>query len=246
MSRGLAVLAGCAIVAVACGSPTGPTVSRARAARLARTRFMAFGDSLTLGEITAPVAVGIGEHGDGISKLALVPGTSYPEQLKTQLSTRYASQASSIVVTNAGVGGETIVTGALRFADALSDNAPEAVIIMEGVNGLGSIGPDVSTTLIRDMVRTAQNRGTRVFIASMLPTIAGRQRSQNAAELEAYDVKLRQMSMEEGATFVDLYATLLPDVLNVIGIDGLHPTEAGYRRIAEVFFNSISTTLEER
>src|SRR5690349_5896507 len=125
MPRGLAILAGCAIVAVACGSPTGPTVSRARTARLSRTRFMAFGDSLTLGEITSPLTTGHVGEGGGISTLALVPGMSYPEQLKAQLSTRYASQASSIVVTNAGVGGETIVSGALRFSDALNDNAPE-------------------------------------------------------------------------------------------------------------------------
>jgi len=31
----------------------------------------------------------------------------------------------------------------------------------------------------------------------------------------------------------------------VIGIDGLHPTEAGYRRIAEVFAAAFTATLEE-
>ena len=53
------------------------------------------------------------------------------------------------------------------------------------------------------------------------------------------------MSMEEGAVFVDLYTALLPEAPTVIGVDGLHPTEAGYRRIAEVFFTAISSTLEE-
>ena len=79
----------------------------------------------------------------------------------------------------------------------------------------------------------------------MVPTVAGRLRSQNVALLESYNAKLRQMSAEEGAVFVDLYTTLLPEALTVIGVDGLHPTEAGYRRIADVFFNSISIELSE-
>ena len=48
-----------------------------------------------------------------------------------------------------------------------------------------------------------------------------------------------------GVVFADLYTTLLPEALNVIGVDGLHPTEAGYRRIAEVFFTAIASTLEQ-
>jgi lysophospholipase L1-like esterase len=35
-------------------------------------------------------------------------------------------------------------------------------------------------------------------------------------------------------------------VQNVIGIDGLHPTEAGYRRVAELYFNSIRANFETR
>lgn len=246
--RGAAFVLGCAAVAVACnGSPTGPTrASAARATtrtiRLSRTRFMAFGDSLTTGEVTAPVSLVTGS----IGKLMVVPAASYPTQLQAQLAARYPSQAASIAVVNAGLGGETIVSGALRFADALDNNAPEAVIVMEGVNGLEAIGAAVSTQLMRDMSRAAKAQGVRVFIASMLPTIAGRQRSQTASELEGYNARLRQMSAEEGIVFVDLYTTLLPEVLSVIGVDGLHPTEAGYRRVADVFLAAISTELEEK
>jgi lysophospholipase L1-like esterase len=78
----------------------------------------------------------------------------------------------------------------------------------------------------------------------MLPTIAGRRRSENAALLEAYNVKLKQMTVEEGVKFVDLYSELLPQAQTVIGIDGLHPTEAGYRRIADLFFAAIRNELE--
>ena len=45
---------------------------------------------------------------------------------------------------------------------------------------------------------------------------------------------------------MDLYAALGVDVNTYIGVDGLHPTEAGYRRMAEVFFEVIRTRYETR
>ena len=227
-------------VAIGCGgrSPTGPS-DAARFARLSRTRFLAFGDSLTSGEVTMPI-------GSAVTSMVVVPAASYPSVLQNQLQARYATQASAITVINAGVGAETVATGALRFADTLEEHRPEVVLLMEGANGLAVIGPDVSAQLIRSMTQTAKARGIRVFIGSMLPTIAGRLRSQNAPLLELYNARLRDVCALEGVTFVDLYGTLLPEVLDVIGIDGLHPTEAGYRRVADIFAAAIRNALEER
>ena len=49
----------------------------------------------------------------------------------------------------------------------------------------------------------------------------------------------------EGVTYVDLYGGMLPEAEQLIGIDGLHPTEAGYRRIADLFFAAIQRDLQE-
>jgi lysophospholipase L1-like esterase len=246
MSKRVMLAVATAVIAVACGGlPAGPTTagpcSAGRSARLSRTRFLAFGDSLTAGEVTAPVSA----SAELIARHIIVPAASYPVQLQLQLASRYASQASAIRVINAGVPGENLFNAAVRFEAALSANEPDAVLIMHGLNNLGGDGTDVPTSLIRGMVRTAKARNLPVFVASMVPTIEGRPRSQNVALLETYNAKLRQMSVEEGAVFVDLYTTLLPEALTVIGVDGLHPTEAGYRRIADVFFNSISLELSE-
>jgi lysophospholipase L1-like esterase len=45
---------------------------------------------------------------------------------------------------------------------------------------------------------------------------------------------------------VDIHAGLSEDPARYIGIDGLHPTEAGYRRMAELFFDAIRGDLETR
>lgn len=232
----LAVLAA---VATACGgSPAGP--DGGRPPRLSRTAFLAFGDSITAGEVTAPVAAS-----NTATKMILVPTASYPTQLRSQLQSRYATQASEIRVVNEGVPGETIFSGQLRFDSALDQHRPDVVLLMEGVNGVGGIGPDVSAAAIRGMTQTAKARNMRVFIGSMLPTIPGRQRSQDPATLEIYNTRLREVSVVEGVPFVDLYTTLMPEMMTVIGVDGLHPTEAGYRRVAEVFFAAIRSALEE-
>ena len=44
---------------------------------------------------------------------------------------------------------------------------------------------------------------------------------------------------------VDLYAAFLPHAEAWTGVDGLHPTEAGYALIAETFFAAIRADLEQ-
>lgn len=249
MSRKLAVLVGCAAVAVACGgSPTGPTVSASRTARLSRTRFLAFGDSLTSGEITAPITASdpIDHPGDHIGKLIVVPSASYPAVLQSDLQASYPPQAGAITVSNHGKGAETIFDGVIRFNEVFASARPEAVLLQEGVNGLGFLGPDGSTALMRSMVQFAKNGNARVFVGSMIPTLANRQRSQNASQLEAYNDVLKVMCAQEGVTYVDLYNGIMPQAEQLIGVDGLHPNEAGYRRIAELFFRAIQNELEQR
>jgi len=228
----------CLAVLTACGGspPTGPTKSPT----LSRTRFLAFGDSFTLGEVTSPIASG------GLAKLVVVPAAAYPAVLRGRLSGTYPTQAATLVVINAGVTGETVLEGRDRFPGELQQARPEVVLLMEGVNGLNIAGPDISTDIIAGMVRTAKTLSAWVFVGSMIPTIVGRQRSQVPAELVAYNTKLQQMSSEEGVAFVDLYNVLLPEANTVIGVDGLHPTEVGYKRIADVFFAAIQTNLETK
>ena len=188
---------------------------------------MAFGDSITVGD-PANRAV------------------SYPAFLESLLRQRYASQASNIQVINAGAGGERLLDGLLRLDSELDAHRPDTVLLMEGVNDLLSLGPDLSATVLQSMAQRAMSRNARVFLGSMIPTVPGRRLSQPVAQLLQVNSRLEAMARQQGAVYVDLYTPLLPDADAIIGGDGLHPTEAGYRRIAQLFLAAIGTDLEIR
>jgi lysophospholipase L1-like esterase len=97
------------------------------------------------------------------------------------------------------------------------------------------------------MAQSAKAGGARVFIGSMIPDVPGRPRAAiTLEELVTYNERLQEMSRQEAITYVDLYGAMLPDSANLIGSDGLHPTEAGYRKMADTFFAAIRAQLEIR
>ena len=233
----------CTLFAAGCSSGTGPSSPTPNPARISHTKFLAFGDSFTAGEVTNPTST----MPSGIHKLILVPAASYPTQLQSQLRTTYPSQASAITVTNGGEPGERILDGNQRFQRVFDANRPEVVLLMEGVNGLPQVGPDISTGIMRIMVQAAKTGGARVFVGSMIPQVAARPRGTTpVGELLAYNNTLQIMSTQESVTYVDLYNPMSSEAATLIGSDGLHPTESGYRRIADLFFAAIRAQLEEK
>jgi lysophospholipase L1-like esterase len=232
----------CSLLAAGCSSGSGPSAPTPNAPRISRTKFLAFGDSFTAGEVTNPAGSQLGTH-----KLILVPTASYPTQLQSQLRTTYSPQAATITVINSGEPSERILDGNQRFPGVFDANRPEVVLLMEGANGLAQVGPDISTGIMRIMVQKAKDGGARVFVGSMIPQVAGRPRATTpVGELLAYNNTLQIMSAQESVIYVDLYNPMLADAATLVGSDGLHPTESGYRKIADLFFAAISRELEQR
>jgi len=59
--------------------------------------------------------------------------------------------------------------------------------------------------------------------------------------LPRYNAGLKTMASKKGATIVDINALLSP---SLIGQDGLHPSEPGYQRMAEIFLDAIKQQYE--
>lgn len=222
-------------------------VTVVRPPRLTRTRFLAFGDSLTEGhwnETNLPTLV---EEPD-----------SYPTKLQTALRAYYRGQ--SIVVLNDGVGGELVsgpsahsAGGTIRLPLELDANRPDVLLLMEGSNDLvlDSISADdVQSAAIEGlgrMIDTAQGRGVSVFLATIPPmSSSGTKRlaPDVVASVPVYNNRVRALAASRGLPLVDVYAALegRPELLSP---DGLHLAIAGYERIAQLFFDAIKARLGE-
>lgn len=217
------------------------TVTVAAPPFLAYTKFLAFGDSITEGQD--------GTRSTGSTSLyeprVIVPyERSYPGRLQESLRERYIAQLP--VVDNRGRGGETTRGGRERLPEEIAALQPEVVLLLEGANDLALGDADTvprAADNLRAMVRDAQARRVRVFLATLTPQREGGPKAGGAELVPLLNDEIREIAVEENATFVDVYAAFGGD-LSLISADGLHPTEAGFERMAEAFFEVIRRALE--
>jgi lysophospholipase L1-like esterase len=212
---------------------------------LSLTRILAFGDSITAGEIIT--------EGDALKFRALLidPQLSYPADLQADLASYYTAQSQSITVTNSGRKDEKTAAGAARLSTALAQGAYQVLLLMEGANDL----PDIADALMnmRAMVRTAKNQGLQVFIATLPPEnknangscVPGAfDRGINADSVPPYNDGLRALAGNENVPIVDVYGAFGGVAADdLIDCDGLHPTARGYQLIADTFAAAIEGRL---
>jgi len=203
--------------------------------RVGATRYVAFGDSLSDG-VLGFAPFGLGDPG---------PPVGYAFKLRTLLADRYTAQ--SISMTDEGVPGEGINAGLARLPGVLSRDAPEVLLLWEGVNDLaGGRIAAIATVAngLRSMVRTARGRGAIVFLATLLPQRPGGRRATAPELIAPVNEQIRAIAVAEGAALVDVNQAFTGDLGTLLGEDGLHPTEAGYEKVANTFFTAIQARLE--
>ena len=193
--------------------------------KLAATRFLAFGDSLTAGVLSPP---------DG--RASLDPSRSYVTLLERDLQAKYVTQ--ELRVLNAGAPGEQARHAVSRFASVLRSEQPEAVLLMEGTNDLdvvGGGGADLAAQAIDSMVNRAQGAGLDV----LLMTIPPQRFTSQASLVPGLNDRIRAIAERRGVVLVDVFGVLSSGAcpgaraIPCIGADGLHPTADGYRLMAE-------------
>ncbi len=242
------------------------TASVVRPATLAATKFLAFGDSITGGVLAVDCGLNRPQCSvapeDPALRMASIlrdlrllrmsleyTPAAYPNQLTTLLTARYATQ--SITVANEGIGGEEVTTSETfdRFRAALTSQRPEVVLLQEGVNDLHHYGTSAVTVVaeaLGTMVREARSRGMRVYVGTLLPERECACRAFAPNLITPANDRIRSMASAEGAILVDLHQAFGNQTSTLLGIDGLHPNETGYQRMASTFFDAIQATLEVR
>jgi lysophospholipase L1-like esterase len=242
-------------------------VNVTRPLQISATRFLAFGDSITSGKL-ATDCPGIGAT--NCRAESLLPGVigrlndllhlsprfgeespvAYPRVLQTMLANRYAGQ--TITITNEGNAGEQIADGKTRLTLSLNANLPQVLLLHEGANDMTAARPPIEALVndLRAMIRDARARGVQVFIGTLLPQREGSCRAwdycDGVNDVIPTNARLRTMATSEGAVLVDLYAAFDRQTGTLLGLDGLNPNEAGYQKMAEVFFEAVTQTLEVR
>jgi lysophospholipase L1-like esterase len=224
--------------------------------RLAATRFLAFGDSMTEGvpsecPARAPLMT-LEELMLNFGRPGLAASTgeawSYPSVLQADLADRYGAQ--SPVVVNRGIGGETLAGGLARIERLLQDEQPQILLMLEGANDVNQRTPPATLgQTVAAIVRTARNRRVPAFVATLPPQrprgVDGSCRGFEPGGVAPANEQIRAAAVSEGAVVVDLFQAFGSASNSLIGPDGLHPTDLGYRRIAESFSAAIRERLED-
>lgn len=208
--------------------------------RLSEVRFLAFGDSITEGKISA--APGI---------LTVNFPQSYPNKLQRSLSERYIDQ--TIRVIPEGLGGEQVDDeGEERFPPVLEKHRPDVVLLLHGANDLLAAAnagdpwdaiPQIVDGL-ESIIESAARRRVPVMVATFPPQDASASKGRGAPAIPDLNRAIRSLARREGAIVVDLYGGLDGTPEGSIGIDGLHPTAEGYTKIAQVWFEAIRRRYE--
>ena len=224
--------------------PPVPTISA--------TKFMAFGDSLTLGEN--------GCNNENVPCPFTRPaGHDYPTILASLLNARYAQQTMSM--DNRGRGAETAADGASRLRDLLQVTVPQVLLLLEGVNDFAGDGTPASVAAaLREDIRLAKAAGVKhVFLSNLPPEIADGSRAyglRNGDLLTPTNALIRDVAAQEGVFLVDSYAALSVNLHENISSptipipgtndsgDGLHLTFMGNQVLANTFFQAIQEKLE--
>lgn len=188
------------------------------AAAPATKTLLFFGDSLTAG-------YGLAD-----------PAEAYPALIQQKIDA--AGLAWKVV--NAGLSGETTAGGLRRLDWILRQPVDVFVIELGGNDGLRGLAPDVTRANLQAMIERIRAKNPRVTIV-----LAGMQIPTNMGPDYAQAFARIYPSLAEST-----HAVLIPFLLeNVGGIpelnqpDGIHPTAAGHRVVAETVWKVIKPLL---
>lgn len=201
--------------------------------RLTQLRFLAFGDSLTYGVINLTAVTSLG---------AGLP-VSYPFKLQALLTERYKDQQP--VVINGGLPGERASNARARLRSLISEADADVVLLLEGANDLNQLGENglsATNEAMKELVRTIKGAGAIPLLLTQPPQRPGLPKTPAAGFIADYNRDLRRLAQAEGITVIDVDRQF--DV-SLQGPDGLHPSEAGYARIAEIVLATIKSMFEQ-
>jgi acyl-CoA thioesterase-1 len=203
---------------VSTATSTTPAASAAPAAkRETRPRIVILGDSLTAG-------------------LGLPIDQSYP----TLLQQRLTEQGLNYEVVNAGVSGDTSAGGLSRLDWALDGDVRVLVVALGGNDALRGLPPEALQRNLAEIIERAQARKIRVVLAGMeAPPNYGRD------YIVSFHKVYPALAKEYGVAFVPFLLQNVAGVDRLNQPDGIHPTAAGARIVADNVWAVLKPLVED-
>ena len=178
------------------------------------------------------------------NSIAAGSGVSSQEAFPALLQREVDSLGWNVQVQNAGVSGETTAGGLQRIGWVLQRPVDVLVLELGGNDGLRGIDPDVTRENLRSIIDTTLSTYPEAHVL-----LTGMQVPPNLGQ--EYVRQFRQVY----PTIAEAYdrVTLIPFILNDIAgsdslmqDDGIHPTAAGHRIIADEVWGDLQPLLETR
>lgn len=153
---------------------------------------------------------------------------------------------------NRGISGQTTAQMLLRFRQDVIALQPAVVVILAGTNDIaGNTGP-AGQGMIEDnlhsMVELAKAHGIAVVLSSVLPVseYPWQPGVQPAPKVRALNAALRRYAGQQKLVYLDYYTPLASregGLDKSLADDGVHPTAAGYARMAPLAEAAIAQAL---
>jgi len=177
---------------------------------------VAFGDSLTAG-------------------FGAEPGRSYPDYLQRDIDRKGYPWR----VVNAGISGDTTTDGLGRLPDVVAQK-PEIVILELGANdGLRGLPITATRANLERMIKEFQTAGAKVVLAGMtLPPNYG------PDYIKPFENTYKDVAAQYKTTLIPFLLAGVGGHPELMQSDGLHPTAAGNRRVAENVMAGIEPLLK--
>jgi lysophospholipase L1-like esterase len=190
-----------------------------------RNVYMAFGDSITIGD-----------------------GSSGRRGYRAELQDELRGWFGQAELVNEGVEGTDSDVGADRLPDSLAREQPAFTLIHYGTNDWNGFGCRTvcgTTEALRRMVRACRAASSLPVVATIIPAnpaYESRFASARNAWIDATNAQIRAMAAAEGVTLADMNAAFKNEdpSLEPLFSDHIHPNDRGYAIMAAEFFRALT------
>jgi lysophospholipase L1-like esterase len=189
----------------------------------------AFGDSITFGTLE------LRKKGFNLDT-----SNNYPNNLQALLQKLDPAWR----VNNRGVGGEHVEQGSARIDDVLHADRPGYVLIMEGTNN-ATICDDATFIVehLRIMVDSAKANKTIPVIGTIPPNFRNNDCAHDV--IDQANTLIHGLAAAEGIQVAEIFNGM--NSRGLFGLspdqDPLHPNEAGYAVMANIWFNALKQVI---